>query len=119
MNAVSWGKQSTPVRLSWGYQKLLDIEVVPLEPRQIDSLDQHFSMHSTSITGQQLVRLRSPPLGIPLAAIDDMKYEYNKYIQDIVDGDLSGYLPVPYTDQESNFPERLLTAICSYYTAVS
>jgi hypothetical protein len=65
------------------------------------------------------MRKRSPPLGIQLANIDDMKYEYKKYIRDIVDGNLFGYLPVAYTDQESDLPVRLLTAVCSYYTAAS
>lgn len=48
-----------------------------------------------------------------------MKYKYNKYIREIVDSNLFGYLPVAYIDQESCLPERVLAAVCSYYTAAS
>ena len=118
-SATGWGKESITVRLTWGYQKLLDIEVVSLVPRQIDSFYHSSTVPSSNVTGLQLITKRSPPLGIQLANIDNMKYQYNKYIRDIVDGDLFGYLPVAYNDQESDLPERILTAVCSYYTAAS
>ena len=116
-NVVSWGKQSIAVKLNWGYKKLLDIEVLPLEPRRINSVDHHSTVLSSIVAGLQLIRKRSPPLGIPLAAYYEMKYEYSKYIRNIVDGDIFGYLPVAYTDQESLLPERVLTTVCSYYAA--
>jgi hypothetical protein len=114
MNATSWGKQSIAVKLSWGYQKLLDIEVC-----RINSIDHHSSVLASNVTGLQLIRKRSPPLGIPLAAIEEMKYDYSKYIRNIVDCDIFGYLPVAYTDQGSLLPERVLTTVCSYYAAAN
>ncbi|PMD16157.1 hypothetical protein NA56DRAFT_322715 [Hyaloscypha hepaticicola] len=119
MNATGWGKQSITVGLTWGYQKLLHIELVPLIHPQIEILHHHLAVPSSGVTGQKLVKQNSPPLGILRPDIDDMKYEYRKYIRDIVDGGLFGYLPVAYIDQESDLPERVLTAVCSYYTAAS
>jgi hypothetical protein len=61
-----------------------------------------------------LIRTASPPLGIPLADLDIMEQEYARYVQDIVTDDLSEYVNIAYSDQESTFPERVLGIICSF-----
>jgi len=62
-----------------------------------------------------LLRKQSPPLGIPLAAMEEMESVYSRYIQEIVEGDLKAYVSIAYDDQNSMFPERLLGAVCSFY----
>jgi hypothetical protein len=108
------------VRLSWGYQGgLIGAEVVALTLKANSEMGFH---HQTKvvdnmITRPALVRKNSPPLGIPLAAVDDMQNEYSRYIQNIVQNDIKGYWSVAYVDQESKLPERLLAAVCSFYNA--
>jgi hypothetical protein len=46
-----------------------------------------------------------------------MKEEYRRMVNDIVLVDLENYVPVPYDDQESDLPERLLHIVCSFYRA--
>jgi len=117
-NASSWGTQFMVVRMTWGYRKLLQAEVVALALRSNSS--EMGYQHQTLSNGNArplLVRKQSPPLGIPLAAMDDMLGLYSSYIQDIVQSDLAAYVPVAYTDQDSKLPERLLGAVCSFYNA--
>jgi hypothetical protein len=119
-NATGWGTQFMFVRLSWGYQGgLIGAEVVALTLKANSEMGFH---HQTKvvdnmITRPALVRKNSPPLGIPLAAVDDMQNEYSRYIQNIVQNDIKGYWSVAYVDQESKLPERLLAAVCSFYNA--
>jgi hypothetical protein len=120
--ASGWGSQLLNIKLNWGYQKPLDVEVVSLVPRQKDSIYYQVSqviLPSSTATPPKLVRKTSPPLGIPLADLDEMQVVYRKYLRDIVDGDLFEYVPVAYVDQEYDLPERLLTSICSYYSKAS
>lgn len=117
-NASAWGTECFIVRMTWGYRKLLQAEVVALALRS-EASDMAFQ-HQTISQGDGrpvLVRKQSPPIGIPLAAMDDMQNIYSNYIQDIVQSDLAEYVPVAYTDQESDLPEELLEAICNYYSA--
>jgi hypothetical protein len=117
-NASAWGTECLVVRMTWGYRKLLQAEVVALSLRS-DASDMAFQ-HQTISEGvgrPVLVRKQSPPIGIPLAAMDDMQNIYSSYIQDIVQSDLAEYVPVAYTDQESELPEELLGAVCNYYSA--
>lgn len=117
-NATGWGTQFMFVRLSWGYQGLIGAEVVALTLKSNSEMGFH---HQTKvidnmITRPTLVRKNSPPLGIPLAAVDEMQNEYSRYIQNIVQNDIMGYVPVAYVDQGSVLPQRLLAAICSFYS---
>jgi hypothetical protein len=117
-NASAWGTERFNVRMTWGYRKLLEADVVALALRS-GSSEMGFQ-HQTLSHGNArpvLVRKQSPPIGIPLAAMDDMQSIYSTYIQDIVQSDLAEYVPVAYTDQISEFPEELLGAICNYYSA--
>jgi hypothetical protein len=50
------GGESNLLRSDWGYQKLLDIEVVRLVPRQIDSFYHYSTVPSSNVTGLQLIR---------------------------------------------------------------
>jgi hypothetical protein len=119
MNATGWGKHPISVRLFWGYHDLIGVEVVALNLRPNSEMGFHHQAEATNdmITRPALVRKNSPPLGIPLAAVDEMQNEYSRYIQNIVQNDIMGYVPVAYIDQGSDLPERLLGAICSFYSA--
>jgi hypothetical protein len=46
-----------------------------------------------------------------------MREEYRRLVCEIVMRDLHNYVPIAYDDQESELPERLLEAICSFYGA--
>jgi hypothetical protein len=115
-NATSWGTHEMHVRMSWGYWKPLEANVVALTMPSHSLLGYH---HQTQTEANQLtlVRKKSPPLGIPLAALDDMREEYRRLVCEIVMRDLHNYVPIAYDDQESELPERLLEAICSFYGA--
>jgi hypothetical protein len=120
-NASSWGTEYLFVRMSWGYKRrLLDAEVVALTLVNNNSEMGYQELAVANGNARPLlVRKQSPPLGIPLAAMDDMQDKYAGYIQDIVQSDLAQYVPVAYTDQDSLLPQRLLGAVCAFYTAGS
>lgn len=116
-NASSWGTQYFLIRMDWGYRKFLTAEVVALALRSNSEMGfQHQTVQQEG-SRPALVRKQSPPLGIPLAAMDDMQDVYSRYIQDIVQSDLAEYVPVAYPDQETEFAERLLGVIGSFYDA--
>lgn len=117
-NASSWGTQHMQIRMDWGYRKFLQADVVALALRS--SASEMGFFHQTVLNGNarpQLVRKSSPPLGIPLAAMDEMQNAYSKYIQDIVQGDMAAYVPTAYIEPASDLPTRLLGAVASYYSA--
>ena len=74
---------------------------------------------SSGIARPQLVRKPSPPLGIQLAAMDQVQDSCAKYVRDIVQSDVVLYIPTAYIDQESELPTRLLWAVASYYSHVA
>lgn len=118
-NASTWGTETFNVQMTWGYRKHLQAEVVALALRS-GSTDMAFQHQTISQGGDAkpiLVRKESPPIGIPLAAMDDMQNVYSNYIQNIVQSDLVEYVPVAYTDQNYDMPEDLLGAVCNYYSA--
>lgn len=104
--------------MDWGHRKFLDADVVALALRSSSS---EMGFHHQTITNGNerpvLVRKQSPPLGIPLAAMDEMQDTYSRYIQDIVQSDIGEYIPVAYIDQDSDLPMQLLGAVASYYSA--
>ncbi|CZT46566.1 uncharacterized protein RSE6_07012 [Rhynchosporium secalis] len=117
-NASSWGTQQMLIRMDWGYPKFLEAEVVALALRSGASEMGFF--HQTVSNGgmrPQLVRKLSPPLGIPLAAMDEMQDEYSKYVQEIVQNSIAAYIPTAYIEPGSELPIRLLGAVASYYSA--
>jgi hypothetical protein len=80
-------------------------------------------VHAAISNGPSKPLLRSqpsPPLGFPLAAAvrRELQKLYSEYTKEIVQYDLWSYVPVAYTDQESLVPQRLLGAVCSFYTAL-
>lgn len=106
------------VRLNWGHRRLLEAEVVALAPSSKNSALMYNSQAVASGDGRPiLVRRESPPLGIPLAAMDDMQGRYAAYVQNIVQSDPAHYVSTAYNDQDSKLPERLLRTVCAYYTA--
>jgi hypothetical protein len=116
-NTTSWGRYEMHVRMDWGYDRPLEATVVALTlPSQSRLAYQHQANGGAS-KELQLVRRKSPPLGIPLASFENMKKEYQHMVREIVMGDLENYVPVPYDDQVSDLPERLLQIICSFYRA--
>jgi hypothetical protein len=114
---MSWGSYEMHVRLDWGYEKPLEATVVALALPSQSRLAFHHQAQGGTGKEPTLVRKRSPPLAIPLASFEDMKEEYRRMVNDIVMGDLENYVPVPYDDQESDLPERLLHIVCSFYRA--
>jgi hypothetical protein len=116
-NTKAWGSHEISIRMMWGYWKPLEARVVTLE---IHSNSQIGFQHQTAFNGTNrpaLLRKTSPPLGIPLAAMDDMEDEYRLLVHRIVHDDLINYVTIAYDDQESDLPERLLTAIGTFYCA--
>jgi len=117
-NAKSWGKQQMTVKMTWGYHRALEADVVALALKENSQMAvAHATVYTNGPSKPTLVRKSSPPLGIPLAAMDEMGDIYAKYVQEIVQNDLAEYVPVAYTDQESRLPERLLAAVCKFYIA--
>jgi hypothetical protein len=118
-NATRWGKTTMPVRLTWGYEVSIGVEVVALDLKPNSEMGFQNQAEATNelISRPRLVRKNSPPLGIQLAAVEDMQNEYAQYVISIVQNNIMRYVPVAYNDQESDLPERLLQVICSYYDA--
>jgi len=115
-NASSWGTEHLFVRMSWGYPKYLVANVVALTLRSSSSeMGFQDQAIANGTSRPLLVRKQSPPLGIPLAAMEEMENVYSRYIQEIVEGDLRAYISMAYKDQISMFPERLLGVVCSFY----
>lgn len=108
-----------PVRLTWGYEVSIGVEVVALDLKPNSEMGFQNQAEATNelISRPRLVRKNSPPLGIQLAAVEDMQNEYAQYVISIVQNNIMRYVPVAYNDQESDLPERLLQVICSYYDA--
>jgi hypothetical protein len=116
-NATGWGLHEMVIRMTWGYWRPLEVTVVPLEIRANSQIGFH---HQTSAKGSNrptLVRKTSPPLGIPLAAMDDMQEEYRVLLQRIVHDDLINYVSIAYDDQDSELPGRLLKSLGTFYCA--
>jgi hypothetical protein len=101
----------------WGYRVPLSARVVALEIPSNSQIG--FQHQTTTVDGGRptLVRKKSPPLGIPLAAMDDMQEEYRGLIRNIVHDDLANYVPIAYDDQDSDLAERLLTTVGQFYCA--
>jgi len=115
-NATGWGSHEIPLRMMWGYRKPLEAVVVAL---QIPSNSKIGVQHQTIGHGtirRTLVRNNSPPLGIPLAFMEDMQEKYHLLVQEIVCNDLANYVPIAY-GLNSELPERLLAAIGTFYCA--
>jgi hypothetical protein len=118
-NATRWGQTTMPVRLTWGYEVPIGVEVVALDLKPNSEMGFQNQAEATNelISRPRLVRKNSPPLGIQLAAVEEMQNEYAQYVISIVQNNIMRYVPVAYNDQESDLPERLLQVICSYYDA--
>ena len=116
-HGTSWGKQEILIRMDWGYEKLLEARVVALILPSQSQLEYQHQAVGPNLKSPELVRKKSPPLGIPLASFEDMKVEYRNMVRDIVMGDLESYVEVPYDNQESELPEHLLGIICTFYRA--
>ncbi len=117
-NTAAWGTRGFVIRMNWGYHKLLEAEVVQLQLRS-DSTEMRYQHQTDSDENGNtiLVRKESPPVGIPLAAMDDMVEDYARYVHEIAQGDLASYVATAYWDDNSVLPRRLLSAVCSFYSA--
>ena len=116
-NATGWGSHEMLVRMMWGYWKPLEAVVVTLEIHGNSQIGFHHQTAANGTNRPTLVRKNSPPLGIPLAAMDEMQDEYRLLVNKIVHDDLINYVSIAYDDQESELPERLLTSIGTFYCA--
>jgi hypothetical protein len=116
-NASGWGSQEIFIRMKWGYWKPIEATVVSLQIHGNSQIGFHHSTIPNGTNRPTLVRKDSPPLGIPLAAMDDMQEEYRLLTHRIVHEDVSNYVSIAYDDQDSELPERLLTSIGAFYSA--
>lgn len=105
------------VCMDWGYWKPLEETVVTITMRKDSQLAYQHQSISNGKNKPTLLRKNSPPLGLPPAAMDDMQSRYSEFVQRIVTEDLMNYVSVPYSDQDSCLPERLLQAIANFYSA--
>ena len=105
------------IRMSWGYWKPLEVTVVTLQIGANSKIGIHRQASANGTERRTLVEKISPPLGIPLAAMDDMQNEYRHLVHDIVHDDLISYVRIAYDDQDSALAERLLTTIGAFYCA--
>lgn len=114
-NATGWGTQHLLVQLSWGYRRLLEADVVTLTLSNNSKLS--FSHHAVANGSDRpaLSRRESPPLGMPLAVMEELGNTYSLYVRNIVDYDLRSFVSITYDDQDCKLPEQLLGAVCSYY----
>jgi hypothetical protein len=115
-NAVSWGSHEITIRMDWGYSQPLEATVVTVTLRE----ESQMYMYETLDAGTKqvtLVKRKSPPLGLPLASMSDMKAEYCALAREIVTNDINGYVWMAYDDQESDLPECLLKAVADFYSA--
>jgi hypothetical protein len=103
--------------MNWGYEKPLEAKVVILALTSQSQLGVHLQTAGSSHKSPDLVRKKSPPLGIPLASFEDMKVEYQDMVRNVVMRDLEKYVDVPYDNQDSDLPEHLLGIICTFYRA--
>lgn len=116
-NATGWGSHEIHIRMMWGYWKPLEATVVTLEIGNNSKIGIHRQASANGTDRRTLVEKVSPPLGIPLAAMDDMQEEYRHLVHNIVHDDLISYVRIAYDDQDSGLAERLLTTIGAFYCA--
>jgi hypothetical protein len=114
-HSIGWHNHEFPVRLSWGGRRLLPVTVSALRMR--DGLSEiGFNNQSFVKDGRpRFVRRNSPPLGIPLASIDEMQEEYSNHVREVVVNDLDHYVSIAYDGQRSSLPTHILKAVCLYY----
>jgi len=116
-NTEAWGTHQMVVRMEWGYRKPFEETVVAIKMRKGSQLAYHHQTIANGNSQPTLLRKNSPPLGLPLTTMDNMLSKYSSFVQRIVTEDLMNYVAVPYVDQESSLPERLLLAIARFYSA--
>lgn len=116
-NTTSWGTQEMHIQMNWGYRGLLRASVVALSVPSDSRLHYQHQAQANRTSQPALVRKKSPPLGIPLAALDSMGDEYRRYVHEIVTNDLDSYVPTAYSQQDWDLPKHLLEAISSFYRA--
>jgi hypothetical protein len=108
--------------MSWGHSKLLQTDVAILVPREDNSKTASKYNVSDLAVMQLTTNMESNlgiPLGIPLAALDNMQNTHSKYTRDLVTYGLMEYVDIAYTRNNSDLPKLLLKAICSYYLNTS
>jgi len=114
-NSSGWHNHEIPVRISWGGRRSLPVTVTALRMRD-ESSEIGFNNQAFVNAGRPtLVRRKSPPLGIPIASLDEMRNEYAEHIRNVLVKELDHYVSIAYDDQSSKLPERLLQSVCLYY----
>lgn len=116
-NATAWGSHEMLVKMMWGYRRPLEETVVPLLLHRNSQLEFAHQAISNGTNKPTVLKKKSPPLGLPLAAMDDMQRKYSTYVQEIVTEDLSNYVAIAYGPKDPELPKRLLQAIASFYRA--
>lgn len=116
---VAWGSHNIAVQIVWGCGRPFEVIVENLFFSNSGSPVAHVEQAIVDSSGRaQLVRLECPPLGIPLAsAMKDLKQGFRDYLRNFVKTDLSDYAFAAYDEPDSEVPQRLLEAVCEWYTA--
>ena len=117
LSEVGWGTQKLRVRLSWGYYRTLEADVVNLTLRQnIGSLGFQHHAIANGANRPTLMRKPSPPLGITQESMSKTANAYSAYVEDIINKDLWSYATSgAYDEDDSPFAKRLLWTVSSYY----
>lgn len=116
-NATGWGSDEMLVRMRWGYWQPLEETVVTLTMQHDSKLAFQYQSISYGTDKPTQLKKISPPLGVPLAAMDDMQSRYHTIVKTIVTEDLKNYVSVPYSGEDSMLPERLLETVANFYGA--
>ncbi len=118
-NVSAWGSHNFAVRVLWGCGQPFEVIVKNLFFRDSASSIAHVEQATVDPSGRaQLVSLECPPLGISMASsMRDMKQDFREYLRSLVKTDLSDYASCAYDEPDSEVPQRLLEAVCEWYTA--
>lgn len=117
-NATGWGTHEINVRMFWGYPRLLEARVVSVNLRENSELGYFYQVLDTNTDHPRHVQRKSPPVGLPLASIEDMKIQYSSLLREIIQNQPEDYLSTAYDDQDDGcLPDRLLLAVTNFYTA--
>jgi len=115
-NAAAWGNHEMTVQMYWGHSRPLQARVVTITLIE-DSQLAYVSQIEGSKTQREAIIRKSPPLGLPLASMGDMKDEYSSLVQEIVMNNPNEYVSIAYDDQESDLAQQLLQAVSNFYSA--
>jgi hypothetical protein len=115
-HASGWGTECLNIRLSWGCKELFTARMVALSMKNDQSEIGHHDTKTLEKGRPVYRRQNGPPLGIPLAAIVDMKKMVREHIRNVSRNHLAHYVAIAYNDQPSRAMEFILGSACDWYS---